>query len=47
MPGSQKEHLGGKKKAMEALANLYKPTFYCLGPTCHVNLLLDVKVISS
>jgi hypothetical protein len=38
---------GGKKKALEAPINLYKLTFSSLGPTSHVNLLLDVKVISS
>jgi hypothetical protein len=47
MPGSQKEHLGGKEKAMEAPTNLYDLTFSSLVPTGHVNLLLDVKVISS
>jgi hypothetical protein len=45
--GSQKEHPGGKKKAMEALTNLYEPTFLRQGPTGHVNLLLDVKVLNS
>jgi hypothetical protein len=47
MPGSRKEHPGGKKKALEAPTNLYEPTFSSLGPTGHVNLLLDIKVISS
>jgi hypothetical protein len=37
----------GKKKALEAPTNLYEPTFSSLGPTGHVNLLLDIKVISS
>jgi hypothetical protein len=45
-PGCQKEHLGGKKKAMEAPTDLYEPIFSSLGPAGHVNLLLDVKVIS-
>jgi hypothetical protein len=31
---------------MDALTDLYEPTFSSLGPTGHVNLLLDVKVIS-
>jgi hypothetical protein len=44
---SQKEHPGGKKKAMEAPSDLYEPTFSSLGSTGHVNLLLNVKVISS
>jgi hypothetical protein len=46
-PESQKEHLGGKKKAMEAPTDLYESTFSSLGPTGHVNVLLDIKVISS
>jgi hypothetical protein len=46
MPGSQKEHPGGKK-VMEAPIDLYKPIVSSLGPTNHVDLLLDVKVISS
>jgi hypothetical protein len=37
----------GKKKVLEAPTNLYKPTFSSLDPTGHVNLPLDVKVISS
>jgi hypothetical protein len=47
MLGSRKEYPGGKKKAMEAPTDLYKLTFLSLGPTGLVNLLLDVKVISS
>jgi hypothetical protein len=47
MPGRQKEHPGGKKKAIEAPTDLYELTFLSLGPTGHVNLLLDVKAISS
>jgi hypothetical protein len=43
----QKEHMGGKKKAMEAPTDLYELTFSSLGPTGYVNLLMDVKVISS
>jgi hypothetical protein len=31
---------------MEAPADLYKLTFSSLSPTGHVNLFLDVKVIS-
>jgi hypothetical protein len=46
-PGCEKEHPGGKKKSMEAIIDLYEPTFSSMGPTGHVNLLLDVKVISS
>jgi hypothetical protein len=32
---------------MEAPTDLDEPTFSSLGPSGHVNLLLDVKVISS
>jgi hypothetical protein len=32
---------------MEAPTDHDEPTFYSLGPTGHVNILLDVKVISS
>jgi hypothetical protein len=32
---------------MEALTDLYELTISSLGPTGHVNHLLDVKVISS
>jgi hypothetical protein len=32
---------------MEALTDLYKPTISSLDPTGYVNLLLDVRVISS
>jgi hypothetical protein len=32
---------------MEAPTNLDESTFFSMGPTGHVNLLLDVKVISS
>jgi hypothetical protein len=32
---------------MEAQTDLYKLTISSLGPTSHVNLLLDVKVIRS
>jgi hypothetical protein len=42
-----KKHLGGKKKAREAPTSLYEPTFSNLSPTGHVNLLMNVKVISS
>jgi hypothetical protein len=44
---SLKEHPGGRNKALEVVNDLYKPTFSSLDPTGHVNLLLDVKVISS
>jgi hypothetical protein len=47
MPSSWKEHPGDKKKAMEAPIDHYELTFLSLGLTGHVNLLLDVKVISS
>jgi hypothetical protein len=46
MLGSQKEHLGGKKKAVEAPIDLYEPIFSSLGPIGLVNLLLDAKVTS-
>jgi hypothetical protein len=46
MPRSRKEHPEGKKKALEPLIDLYKPTFSSLGPTSLVNLLMDVKVSS-
>jgi hypothetical protein len=46
MPESQKEHPGGKKKALKAQTDLYELTFSSLASTGHVNLLLDVKVIS-
>jgi hypothetical protein len=32
---------------MEDSTNHYELTFSCLGPTGHVNLLLNVKVMSS
>jgi hypothetical protein len=32
---------------MEVPIDLYEPTISSMGPTGHVNLLLDVKVISS
>jgi hypothetical protein len=44
---SQKEHSRGKKKAMKAPTDLYELTSSSLRPTSNVNLLLDVKVISS
>jgi hypothetical protein len=47
MLGSRKEYPGGKKKVMEGSTDLYELTFSSLGSTSHVNLLLDVKVISS
>jgi hypothetical protein len=31
---------------MEAPTNLNEPTFSSLGPTSHVNFLLEVKIIS-
>jgi hypothetical protein len=47
MPGSRKEHPGGKNKALVAPTNLYELAFSNLGPTGHVNLLLNIKIISS
>jgi hypothetical protein len=47
MPESQEEHPGAQKNDMETLTDLNEPTYYSLGPTGHINLLLDVKVISS
>jgi hypothetical protein len=54
MPGSQREHLGGRKKTVKLTQtpwkpaiNLYEPTISSLGLTGHVNPFLDVKVISS
>jgi hypothetical protein len=32
---------------MDGPTDLYEPTISCLGPTGHVNLLLDVKEFSS
>jgi hypothetical protein len=46
MPGSQREHPRAQKKAMEAPTDLYELTISSLGPTGHVNLLMNVKVIS-
>jgi hypothetical protein len=46
MPKRIKEHPRGKKKALKAPTDLYEPTFSNLGPTGHVNLLLDTQVIS-
>jgi hypothetical protein len=53
-PGSQKEHPGGKKKTLEPMGmpwkpptNLHELTISSLDPTGDVNLLLNVKVISS
>jgi hypothetical protein len=43
---SRKEHSRGKKKAMKSPMDPYELTFSSLGPIGHVNLLLDVKVIS-
>jgi hypothetical protein len=45
-PGSRREHPGAQKKAMEAPTDLYELTISSLGPIGHVNLLMDVKVIS-
>jgi hypothetical protein len=47
MTGRLKEHPGGKKNGMEAPTDLYELTFSSLNPTDHINLLLNVKVISS
>jgi hypothetical protein len=38
--------LESKKKALESPTDLYELTFSNLGPIGHVNLLLDVKIIS-
>jgi hypothetical protein len=46
-PPRWQEHPGTNENAMEALTNLYVLTFSSLGPTGHVNLLLNVKVASS
>jgi hypothetical protein len=47
MPGSQREHPGAEKKAMEAPTDLYESSISSLGPTGHVNVLMDMKVIIS
>jgi hypothetical protein len=47
MPRSQEKHPRAQKNAMEAPTNLDELTFSSLGFTGHVNLFLDVKVISS
>jgi hypothetical protein len=47
MLGSQREHPGDQKKAMEAPTNIYEPTISSMGPTDYVNLLIDIKLISS
>jgi hypothetical protein len=46
-PKRQEENSGTDENTMEAPIDLYEPTISSLGPTGHVNLLLDVKVISS
>jgi hypothetical protein len=43
-PPQWQEHPGTNENAMEAPTDLYEPTFSSLGPTGHVNLLLNVKV---
>jgi hypothetical protein len=45
-PPQRQEHPGTNENAMEALTDLYEPTVSSLGPTSHVNLLLNVKVTS-
>jgi hypothetical protein len=48
--GRPKRHEEGSRtneNSMEAPTDLYKPTISSLGPTGHVNFLLDLKVISS
>jgi hypothetical protein len=47
MPKSKEEHPGAQKNDMEAPTDLNEPTFSSMGPTGHVNLFLDVKIISS
>jgi hypothetical protein len=42
----RQEHAGTNENAMEAPTDLYKSTFSSLGPTGHVNVLLNVKVVS-
>jgi hypothetical protein len=43
----KEEDSGTNRNTMEAPTNLYEQTISILGPTGHVNLLLDVQVISS
>jgi hypothetical protein len=43
----RQEDSGTDGNAMEAPTDLYKLTISCLGPIGHVNVLRDVKVISS
>jgi hypothetical protein len=45
-PPQRQEHSRAKKNSSEALSNIYEPTLLSLGPTGHVNLLLNVKIIS-
>jgi hypothetical protein len=45
-PPQRQEHSGIDENTKEAPTDLYEPTFSSLGPTGHVNLLLDVKIIS-
>jgi hypothetical protein len=44
---SQEEHPRAQKNIMKVPTNLNEPTFSSMGPIGHVNLLLDVKIISS
>jgi hypothetical protein len=46
-PRREEEESRTDENAIEAPTDLYKLTISSLGPTGHVNLLLDVKVISS
>jgi hypothetical protein len=45
--GRSEEDSGTDGNIMEVPTDLYEPTILSLGPTGHVNLLLDVKIISS
>jgi hypothetical protein len=45
--GRQEDDSGTNGNTMEAPTDLYKPAISSMGHTDHVNLLLDVKVLSS
>jgi hypothetical protein len=45
-PPRHQEHYGTDENTMEAPTGLYEPTISSLSPTGHVNLFLDVKIIS-
>jgi hypothetical protein len=46
-PPQWQEHPGTNENTMEAPTDLDEPTLSSMGPTGHINLLLDVKVINS